>query len=281
MDILLIPNLSKKDGYECTCEVIRRMSGYGCSCWMVEESMHEFAGQPVKSFPPQGQKIDMIFSIGGDGTLIHSARHAVEMDCPVLGINAGRLGFLTEIEYNALDRLEQIVQGNYSIQPRMMLHASAIKQNGRQEFSALNDVVITKGAFGKMVDIDVEMKNGFVNNYRADGLIFSTPTGSTAYSLSAGGPIIYSSIECISVTRHLSALAGFAGDSAFPRRGVHCAGRYVNNSEILYMSVDGENRVRIEPTDCVVISKDSRYVKYVNFGSKHYFEKLNKKIMGR
>lgn len=80
MDILLIPNLSKKNGYECTCEVIRRMSGYGCSCWMVEESMHEFAGQPVKSFPPQGQKIDMIFSIGGDGTLIHSARHAVEMD---------------------------------------------------------------------------------------------------------------------------------------------------------------------------------------------------------
>ena len=69
MDILLIPNLSKKNGYECTCEVIRRMSGYGCSCWMVEESMHEFAGQPVKSFPPQGQKIDMIFSIGGDGTL--------------------------------------------------------------------------------------------------------------------------------------------------------------------------------------------------------------------
>ena len=133
MDILLIPNLSKKNGYECTCEVIRRMTGYGCSCWMMEESMHEFAGQPVKNFPPQGQKIDMIFSIGGDGTLIHSARHAVEMDCPVLGINAGRLGFLTEIEYNALDRLEQIVQGNYSIQPRMMLHASAIKQNGRQE----------------------------------------------------------------------------------------------------------------------------------------------------
>ena len=93
MDILLIPNLSKKNGYECTCEVIRRMTGYGCSCWMMEESMHEFAGQPVKSFPPQGQKIDMIFSIGGDGTLIHSARHAVEMDCPVLGINAGRLGF--------------------------------------------------------------------------------------------------------------------------------------------------------------------------------------------
>lgn len=93
MDILLIPNLSKKNGYECTCEVIRRMTGYGCSCWMMEESMHEFAGQQVKSFPPQGQKIDMIFSIGGDGTLIHSARHAVEMDCPVLGINAGRRDF--------------------------------------------------------------------------------------------------------------------------------------------------------------------------------------------
>ena len=203
------------------------------------------------------------------------------MDCPVLGINAGRLGFLTEIEYNALDRLEQIVQGNYSIQPRMMLHASAIKQNGRQEFSALNDVVITKGAFGKMVDIDVEMKNGFVNNYRADGLIFSTPTGSTAYSLSAGGPIIYSSIECISVTAICPHSLASRAILYSPEEVFTVRGRYVNNSEILYMSVDGENRVRIEPTDCVVISKDSRYVKYVNFGSKHYFEKLNKKIMGR
>ena len=223
MDILLIPNLSKKNGYECTCEVIRRMTGYGCSCWMMEESMHEFAGQPVKSFPPQGQKIDMIFSIGGDGTLIHSARHAVEMDCPVLGINAGRLGFLTEIEYNALGPSGADCRVTIRFSCSMMLHASAIKQSGRQEFSALNDVVITKGAFGKMVDIDVEMKNGFVSNYRADGLIFHPDR---FHRLLARCGRTKSSIppsKCISVTPSVrTALASRA--SVFPGRGVHRAG---------------------------------------------------------
>lgn len=107
------------------------------------------------------------------------------------------------------------MQGRYTIQPRMMLHATVIKPDSRLEFSALNDVVLTTGPLGKMVDIDVEMKSGFLNSYRADGLIFATPTGSTAYAMSAGGPIVYSSIECISITPVLTTFALFPHDSAF------------------------------------------------------------------
>lgn len=126
MNILLIPNLGKKNAYECTCEVIKKLTNYGCSCWMFEERLADFVGQPVQMMTPQ-QSMDLIISIGGDGTIIHSAHHALQLDCPVLGINAGRLGFLTEIEYNDLDRLEDVVQGRYTIQPRMMLHATVIK----------------------------------------------------------------------------------------------------------------------------------------------------------
>ena len=147
MNILLIPNLGKKNAYECTCEVIKRLTNYGCSCWMFEERLADFVGQPVQMMTPQ-QSMDLIISIGGDGTIIHSAHHALQLDCPVLGINAGRLGFLTEIEYNDLDRLEDVVQGRYTIQPRMMLHATVIKPDSRLEFSALNDVVLTTGPLG-------------------------------------------------------------------------------------------------------------------------------------
>ena len=131
------------------------------------------------------------------------------------------------------------------------------------------------------MDIDVEMKSGFLNSYRADGLIFATPTGSTAYAMSAGGPIVYSSIECISITpvcphSLFSRTILHSPDEIFTVRGKH-----INNSEILYLSVDGENRLRIDPGDCVVISKDEKYVKFINFGSKNYYEKLNKKILGR
>ena len=279
MNILLIPNLGKKNAFECTCEVVRQLDSYGCSCYLFEDKVAAFADIPVK--PYHGGPVDMIISIGGDGTLIHASRHAVQLDCPVLGINAGRVGFLTGMEYTALGQLKHVVEGRYTIQPRMMLHASVIKPDRRLEISALNDVVFSRGESDRMVDISVEMKNGFTTCYRADGLIFSTPTGSTAYALSAGGPIVYSSIECISITpicpySLFSRSILYASDEVFTVRG-----RYINNSEVLYMSSDGEARIRIDPCDSVVISKDEKYVKFVNFGSKSYYEKLNKKIIGR
>lgn len=137
----------------------------------------------------------------------------------------------------------------------MMLHAIVKKPEGIQEFSALNDIVISRGEQDRMVDINVEMKNGFVNSYRADGLIFSTPTGSTAYALSAGGPIVYSSIESISITpicphSLFSRSILYAPDEVFTVTGKH-----INNSEILYMSVDGEERIRIDSEDAIIVSK--------------------------
>lgn len=288
MNILLIPNLGKKNAFECTCEVIGRLSGYGCKCYLFEDKIEQFSQMPVESYSIQSlekgnadPKIDLVISVGGDGTLIHSARRAVQLDCPVLGINAGRLGFLTEMEHTSLDQLEEVVSGEYTIQPRMMLHAIVKKPEGIQEFSALNDIVISRGEQDRMVDINVEMKNGFVNSYRADGLIFSTPTGSTAYALSAGGPIVYSSIESISITpicphSLFSRSILYAPDEVFT-----VTGKYINNSEILYMSVDGEERIRIDPEDAIIVSKDEQYVKFISFGSKSYYEKLNKKILGR
>ena len=146
MNILLIPNLDKKNAFECTCDAIQRLSDCDSRCYLFCDVADTFKKWRVFSYNQQEDtQIDLIISIGGDGTLIHSARHAVALDCPVLGINAGRLGFLTEMEYTALDQLKEVVRGNYTIQPRMMLHAEVKKESGNISFSALNDVVISRG----------------------------------------------------------------------------------------------------------------------------------------
>ena len=146
--------------------------------------------------------IDMVVTIGGDGTLIHSAEKALTLDKPIVGINSGRLGFLTELEQNELDNLQQLVDGKFEIQERMVLAVDHYHRSGeRDHYLAVNDAVISKEDMNaRVADIDVVLRSGYVNGYRADGLIFSTPTGSTAYSLSAGGPIVCAGMQAIIVT---------------------------------------------------------------------------------
>lgn len=283
MNVLIIPNLGKKHTHSCALEVLRRMLGYGCTCYMEPEYLPHFPRETIQQFDRQsaGQLIDVVISIGGDGTMIHSARYAVALDKPVVGINSGRLGFLTEIEDTELDLLEAVVEGKYTIQKRMLIQATVQNQQGTQQFQALNDIVLSKAELAKVVDIEVELSSGFTSFYRADGLIFSTPTGSTAYSLSAGGPIIYSSMDTIMITpicphSLFSRAILYSPDEVFRVRG-----KLVNNSDILYMTVDGENGMRIDPMDKITIQKAEKPARFINFGSKNYYEKLNKKILGR
>lgn len=283
MNMLIIPNLGKRYSDECTREVVRRLNEYNCTCYMQTEYLTQFGEEKIQPFEPASQKeiIDAVISIGGDGTMIHSARCAVALDKPVVGINAGRLGFLTEIEYNDLDKLGDVVNQNYTIQQRMLIQATLHNREGIHTYQALNDIVISKGELAKVVDIEVEMKNGFVTSYRADGLIFSTPTGSTAYALSAGGPIVYDAIDTIIVTPICPHSLFSRAILYSPEEMFRVKGRYVNNSEILYMTVDGENGVKVEPEDTIIIEKAPRMAKFISFGATNYYEKLNKKILGR
>lgn len=283
MNILIIPNLGKRNTVECTQEVIRRLEGYHCATYMEGYYLAHFRDQGVRLYEPQLHQgmIDMALSIGGDGTMIQSAHQAMEIGCPVLGINAGRLGFLTELEYNDLSTLEKVVNHDYTIQHRMLIQAKLIHEGKKSVFKAINDIVISKGELAKMVDIEVETKNGFLSSYRADGLIFSTPTGSTAYALSAGGPIIYASMDTIMITPICPHSLFSRAILYSPEEVFRVRGRYVNNPDILYMTVDGENGVRIDPEDTIYISRYPKTAQFVSFGSNAYYEKINKKILGR
>ncbi len=140
-------------------------------------------------------KCDLIIAFGGDGTFLGIARKINHLNIPVLGVNLGRLGFLTDLDEQAIqENLESILRGEYTREKRFLLHADI---EGRAQSLAMNDVVIHKSELSRMIELDVYVDDQYLSSYRADGLIFSTPTGSTAYSLSTGGPIIYPTLPAI------------------------------------------------------------------------------------
>jgi len=143
-------------------------------------------------------KADLVIAIGGDGTMLHAARHVATRDVPLVGINRGRLGFLTDVSpEHMLEALDAILSGDHLAERRLMLTASLPSTHASDALFALNDIVLQKGDTGRLVDFTTEVDGVYVNTHRGDGLIVATPTGSTAYALSCGGPIIQPNVDAL------------------------------------------------------------------------------------
>jgi len=163
----------------------------------------KYLGRPdglLRAEVPEGA--DLLIVLGGDGTLLSAARALDGRDIPLLPVNLGGLGFLTAVTLDELyPELERTLSGEQRIAPRRMLHCDLVREDYIiQSFEALNDVVIAKTAIARMIDLEVHVDAQYVSNYKADGIIVSTPTGSTAYSLSAGGPIIFPAVNALCLT---------------------------------------------------------------------------------
>lgn len=220
------------------------------------------------------KKCDFIITIGGDGTIIHHAKYAALYSKPILGINAGRVGFLTELEHNEVGFLNQVLTGNYLVEDRMLLNVTL----NDDTYFCLNDAVISKGAASRMIDLSVKLNNDNVS-YRADGLIVATPTGSTAYSLSAGGPVVEPSIDAILLTP-ICAQKAFAKSIAISTNasieiGVNCP-----EKTEAYLTIDGEIAKKLQNDDVVKISKENNYVvKLIKSSKKSFYNKISEKLM--
>jgi len=164
---------------------------------------HAYEGEPPEGLTPVAETelaehVDLVVAIGGDGTLLHAARHVAERDVPLLGINRGRLGFLTDISpEHMFDAIDAILAGDYFAEKRLMLNAQIADGTAQPCLVALNDVVLQKGETGRMIDFVTTVDGSYVNTHRGDGLIVATPTGSTAYALSCGGPIIQPNVDAL------------------------------------------------------------------------------------
>ena len=252
------------------------------SAWLVSHGIFQ-CGAPVSSVAIRGENCptmtaDLIVVLGGDGTMISTARLIGDADVLVLGINYGSLGYLTDFRIEEMfPALEAIIAGQYDIDRRVMLRVEHWR--GPEKLAAgrvLNDVVINKSALARIIDIDVKLNELFVNTFRADGLIVSTPTGSTAYNLSAGGPIIYPSMNAVVLTPicpfTLTNRPLVVPDSAAIELTL------VNENEGVVLSLDGQTGYPMKAGDHVIIRKSATTFNLVQPTNRNYFDVLRDKL---
>jgi NAD+ kinase len=222
--------------------------------------------------------VEMIIVLGGDGTLLSVARLVRDYEVPILGVNLGGLGFLTEITLEELYRVvERVVQGDFTTDERVVLNASVIRRGERMAgFIVLNDAVINKGALARIIDLETTINGEYLTTFKSDGLILSTPTGSTAYNLSAGGPIVYPSLHCIIITpicpHTLTNRPIVIPDD------VEIRATLKTKQQEVILTLDGQLGFTLEFEDVVEVKKAEGHILLIKSPYRHYFEVLREKL---
>jgi NAD+ kinase len=247
---------------------------------MVKQFHPPLAGSHLNSVQREDipTNAEMIIVLGGDGTLLSVARLVGDHDVPILGVNLGGLGFLTEITLEELYRvLEKVVQGDFITDERVVLNTSVIRRGERMaEFIVLNDAVINKGALARIIDLETTINGEYLTTFKSDGLILSTPTGSTAYNLSAGGPIVYPSLHCIIITpicpHTLTNRPIMIPDD------VEIRATLKTKQQEVILTLDGQQGFTLEFEDVVKVKKAEGHIFLIKSPYRHYFEVLRKKL---
>lgn len=222
--------------------------------------------------------VDMIIVLGGDGTMLSVARLVGSRGIPILGVNLGGLGFITEVNRGEIfDAVEKVLSGSCSIEERIMLSAIVFRSGEKiADFIVLNDVVINKGALARIIDLETYINNTYVTTFKADGLIISTPTGSTAYSLSAGGPILYPTLNSIVLTPICP--------HTLTNRPIVLPDNFIievilrSESEDVFLTLDGQVGFSLRRNDTVEIKKTDFTTKLLIPCERDYFQILRTKL---
>ena len=199
MKFALVVNLSKERAIKYAKKISLFLLDKNAEIAMIEDCSQYFKGIHIhysKNITELFEYCDMAITVGGDGTIIHAAKYAAKADKQLIGVNVGRLGFAADVEPHEYEQLERLITGDYTTEERILLDVEVIKEDGSKHYLAVNDAVVARGQLSKTIDLHLTLDGDEISKYRADGLLFSTPTGSTAYSLSAGGPILAPKMEC-------------------------------------------------------------------------------------
>ena len=280
MDFFLIANFSRENVPAVTQNICRELAAHGCKVWAAPVEGATYPANVQLTDKNNGcRQAEMILCIGGDGTIIDGAHCSATYGLPVLGINAGRLGFLAQVEpEEAAHAFDRILAGQYTIEERFGISLSRTGPNGEEWLVpfALNDIVFTKPVMTNIIDLTVDCDGRQMNSYSADGLILSTPTGSTAYSLSAGGPVIDPGLQTISVVP-------ICPHSVSVRPIVVSAGRSItiSSQQSMCAVVDGRERIELLPQTPVRVHKSDKTARFVSFGEYEFFEILSHKLLQR
>jgi len=275
----IIPNLSKDNNLHLTESITK---------WLLDNNQEVLInnGIAIKLGKPElGTKnediymnSDFIIVLGGDGTLLNIARQSAYYEVPLFGINLGHLGFLTEVEAEEMfPALEKLIKGEYEIEKRMMLEATVETDNIQKEKSvALNDIGITKGPFSRIIRMGIYINDDFVDLYSADGVVISSPTGSTAYSLSAGGPIVSPDVEVMIVTPICPHI--LHSRSIVVSNNDEVKVEVCNNNNEVMLTVDGQQGYKLLPKDTIIVNKSAFSTRLIRIKKRSFYDVLRKKL---
>lgn len=226
------------------------------------------------------REAELVLVIGGDGTMLRAARTVYGLEIPILGINQGYMGFLADVEVSELgESILRLLSGDFQTERRMMLTGRVIRKGVCiAEVNALNDLVISKGTLSRIVKMELRMEGRPIEQYNGDGLIFSTPTGSTGYSLSAGGPIVYPSID-VCVVSPICQHSLTARPIIFSPQHKLEVKMYLDNTSAA-LTVDGQMGVELEPGDTIEVEKAEYDTKLIVLKERNFFDVMHSKFRG-
>ena len=276
---LIIPNENKDVNLAFTQKIVNLLTRQGVEITLSDRySIFNITDVRYVSDDILFDNVDFAITVGGDGTILRFAEKLSKANIPVVGINLGRLGFMTELEPDEIALLNKIVNDDYTIDKRMMMDVSVSK--GEElifHHCALNDVVVSNGSVSKIAELELFCDNTYVSLYHADGLIVSTPSGSTAYSLSAGGPVMSPNVNAICVTPICS--------HSFRDRPIVFSDESVveiynicEREPYLYLSIDGRINIRIMRNQSVRITKSQKVAKLIRVKDHNFYAELCNKL---
>ncbi|MDR3179008.1 MAG: NAD(+)/NADH kinase [Oscillospiraceae bacterium] len=284
MKIAVLPNLSKYDSCEQTKKAIKILENLNVEIFLLSECREKFKNKNVvfcENIEEAIRKTDLSVTIGGDGTIIYAAKYAALAGKPILGINLGRVGFVANLEKDKIFKLQCLAQNKYHISKRMMICANVCKKDNQEEsskdtFYSLNDVVISHSKVAKLCDFQIQYKNKDFF-FRSDSLIFSTPTGSTAYSFSAGGPVVDPKTSCIILSQacpysNFTRSIIFSKDSELIVKNAS----YKKQSNF-FLIVDGEIKCKVTSLELVKIKVSPISVQLIHLEDQNFYDVFEKK----
>lgn len=274
----IMPHIGKKQALALTKQAVEYLEARGITPWVDPKAVQLIHRADLPWKPGQLAELDVLLVLGGDGTLLRAARDAAEYELPILGVNVGHLGFLTELETDKLEfALAALINKEYKIEERMFITCRIIR--GGQtvaSYRALNDAVIARGTFARIIQVRTLVDNQPVVDYQADGIIVATPTGSTAYSLSAGGPIVEPQLDCLIITpicpHTLAARSVIVHHDAVVKVIVEAS-----HKDIM-LTIDGQAGFPLQSGDQVEVTKADVKARFVKLQERNFFTILNSRL---
>ena len=272
-------NSSKDMGYVHTKQLVEILYELGCVPLVTNEIYEHTQSGEICSEAQLYQRADMMLVLGGDGTILRCARRAAVYDLPILGINFGTLGYLADVDRaDAQAAVEDVLEGNYTVEERMLLdirHIHNYKEIGK--YLALNEVYVSNAMALNLANLEMSINGAFINVFRADGIIVATPTGSTAYNLSAGGPILKPDTKLMAVN---CVCPHNLYSSPFIISGEDCVTIKILDGSGMIFSLDGEERIPVSQNDDVKVTGSDLGVKIIKTSKRSFYDTLRYKMMG-